>query len=50
MNRRNKEIAENMQVTVKSVETYRFRLMKKLGCANAAELIRYAIRAGIVKA
>jgi len=46
---RNKEIAGRMQVTVKSIETYRFRLMKKLGCASAAELVRYAIRAGIVK-
>ena len=48
--KRNKEIAERMQVTVKSVETYRFRLMKKLGCASAAALVRFAIRAGIVKA
>jgi DNA-binding NarL/FixJ family response regulator len=48
--RRNKEIAGHMAVTVKSVETYRFRLMKKLGYASAAELIRYAIREGVVQA
>ena len=48
--RRNKEIAESLAVTVNSVETYRTRLMKKLGCANTAELVRYAIRGGIVQA
>jgi DNA-binding NarL/FixJ family response regulator len=46
--RRNKEIAEQMGVGVKSIETYRSRLMHKLGCASAADLTRYAIREGIV--
>jgi two-component system, NarL family, response regulator NreC len=45
--KRNKEIAELLKVRVKSVETYRARLTKKLGCANTSELIRYAIREGI---
>jgi len=48
--RRNKEIAGDMAVTAKSVETYRFRLMKKLGFGSTAEMIRYAIREGIVQA
>jgi DNA-binding NarL/FixJ family response regulator len=46
--KRNKEIAEALEINVKSVETYRSRLMKKLGCASASELTRYAIREGIV--
>jgi DNA-binding NarL/FixJ family response regulator len=45
--KRNKEIAEALQVGVKSVETYRSRLMKKLGCASTNELTRYAIREGL---
>lgn len=45
--KRNKEIAEALNIGVKSVETYRSRLMKKLGCASANELTRYAIREGI---
>jgi DNA-binding NarL/FixJ family response regulator len=45
--KRNKEIAEALGVAVKSVETYRSRLMKKLGCFSASELTRYAIREGI---
>lgn len=45
--RRNKEIAAELAISVKSVETYRSRLMKKLGCSSSAELIRYAVREGI---
>jgi DNA-binding NarL/FixJ family response regulator len=45
--RRNKEIAQQLGVSAKSVESYRSRLMKRLGCPSAAELIRYAIREGI---
>lgn len=45
--KRNKEIAELLSVAPKSVETYRSRLMKKLGCSSANELTRYAIREGI---
>ena len=47
---RNKEIAVALAVTVKSAETYRSRLQKKLGCAGTAELVRYAIREGIAEA
>ena len=45
--RRNKEIAEELGIALKSAETFRSRLMKKLGCANTNELIRYALREGI---
>jgi DNA-binding NarL/FixJ family response regulator len=45
-----KEIAGELQVSTKSIETYRVRLVKKTGCKTRADLIRYAIRIGIVKA
>jgi two-component system, NarL family, response regulator NreC len=48
--KRNKEIAEQLQVGVKSVETYRARLMQKLGCASTADLTRYAVREKVVEA
>ena len=48
--RRNKEIADELAISVKSVEACRSRLMKKLNCTSAAELVRYAIREGIVAA
>ena len=42
--KRNKDIATILRISLKSVETYRARLMKKLGCSNSNELIRYAVR------
>jgi DNA-binding NarL/FixJ family response regulator len=48
--RRSKEIALQLGISPKSVEAYRSRLMKKLSCSNAADLVRYAIREGIATA
>jgi len=45
--RRNKEIATLLSISPKSVEAYRSRVMKKLGCSSSAELVRYAVREGI---
>jgi DNA-binding NarL/FixJ family response regulator len=45
--KRNKEIAAELDVSVKSVEAFRSRLMKKTGCLSSAELVRYAVREGI---
>jgi DNA-binding NarL/FixJ family response regulator len=45
--RRNKEIAAQLALSIKSIEAYRSRLMKKLGCTSTAELVRYAVREGI---
>ena len=45
---RTKEIADNLGIGVKSVETYRARLMEKLKLGSVAELTRYAVREGIV--
>ncbi len=49
LGKRNKEIAVNLNVTTKSVEAYRSRLMTKLGCNSPAELTRFAIREGIAE-
>jgi DNA-binding NarL/FixJ family response regulator len=48
--RRNKEISTELKVGVKSVETYRARVMKKAGCNSPAELVRFAIREGLAQA
>lgn len=45
---RNKEIAVRLKVGTKSVETYRSRMMKKLGYHSTAELIRHAVREGLI--
>lgn len=46
---RNKEIAEALKVGVKSVETYRARLMRKLECESPAELVRCAVKLGVAR-
>lgn len=46
--RRNKQIAADLKLSAKSIETYRARLMKKVGCSSSAELVRFAVREGIV--
>lgn len=48
--RRTKEVASDLGISVKTVETYRSRLMHKLGIDNLAGLVRFAIRAGLVTA
>jgi two-component system response regulator NreC len=43
-----KEIAVLLDLTVKSVESYRSRIMEKLDIHQTAGLVRYAIRRGII--
>ncbi|MBI5302554.1 MAG: response regulator transcription factor [Chloroflexi bacterium] len=43
-----REIAERWSISVKTVDTHRANIMEKLGIHNSAELIKYAIRNGIV--
>lgn len=42
----NQEIADRLGLSVKTVETYRARAMEKLGLANRAALVRYALEKG----
>lgn len=42
----NKEIAAKLAVSVKTVETYRYRAVEKLGLRGRADLVRYAIEQG----
>jgi two-component system, NarL family, response regulator NreC len=42
----NKEIATQLVLSVKTVETYRARAMEKLGLASRAALVRYALERG----
>lgn len=40
--------AELLSLSPKTIETYRHRAMQKLGLTNRAELVRYALRAGLL--
>jgi two-component system response regulator NreC len=42
----NREAAEQLGLSVKSVESYRARLMEKLGVTTRAELVRFALDSG----
>jgi two-component system, NarL family, response regulator NreC len=44
----NQEIGDRINLSVKSVETYRARLMEKLGLHSRAELVRYALDCGLL--
>jgi two-component system, NarL family, response regulator NreC len=44
-----KEIATLLNLTVKSVESYRSRIMDKLDIHQTAGLVRYAIRSGLIE-
>ena len=41
------QIAEILHISIKTVETYRQKIMQKLGTKSVAELTKYAIREGL---
>jgi DNA-binding NarL/FixJ family response regulator len=45
-----KEIAVALGLSVKTAETHRANLMKRLNCHTASEIVRYAIRNNIIEA
>ena len=44
----NKQIAEKLFISVKTVETYRARAQEKLGLRGRAALVRYALQRGLL--
>lgn len=42
------EIAEQLNISTKTVSTYRTRILEKMALSNNAELMQYAIRQGLV--
>ncbi|MGD8523235.1 MAG: response regulator transcription factor [Desulfobacterales bacterium] len=45
----NREIATAYHISIKTVDTYRFRILKKLDLRNNAELSRFAIQNGLIE-
>ena len=46
----NAEIAEQLYLSVRTVETHRAHIQQKLGVTTRAELVRYALDRGLVDA
>jgi DNA-binding CsgD family transcriptional regulator len=44
-----REMAEKLHISVKTIDTHRAHLMDKLACRSRAELVTYAITAGMLK-
>ena len=43
-----REIAERLSISPKTVDTYRSRLMRKIGVENLVDLVKFAIRHGVI--
>jgi DNA-binding NarL/FixJ family response regulator len=43
------EIADELALSVKTVSTYRTRIIEKLGLRNNAEIMRYALQQGLIR-
>ena len=48
--RRSKDIAQRLDVSVKTVETHRAAVMRKIGAGSIADVVRYAVRNHIISA
>ena len=46
----NQEIAQELGISPKTVDTYRQRIMEKLGLERRSGLVRYALRKGLLRA
>jgi DNA-binding NarL/FixJ family response regulator len=44
----NQEVADTLFISIKTVETHKTNILEKLGLKNTAELVRYAIKNGII--
>ena len=44
------EIGKKLFLSPKTVDTYRSRLMQKLGLSHRSELVRFALKTGVLKA
>jgi two-component system response regulator NreC len=45
----NREVAERLEISIRTAETHRAHVMQKLGLRNQNELIRYAVRRGLIR-
>jgi two-component system response regulator NreC len=46
--RTNQEIAEHLILSIKTVQTHRAHILRKLGAHDRADLVRHAISVGMI--
>ena len=46
----NKQIAAKLRLSIKTIETHRIQVMRRVGIRGTAGLVRYAIRIGLATA
>jgi DNA-binding NarL/FixJ family response regulator len=44
----NKEVADELFISIKTVDTHKAHILEKLGLKNTAELVKYAIKNGLI--
>lgn len=44
----NQSIAQQLELSVKTIESYRARLLRKLGLRSRADIVRYAVETGLL--
>jgi len=44
----NQEIADQLVISIKTVQAHRANVMEKLGLRNVTHLVRFAVRAGLI--
>jgi DNA-binding NarL/FixJ family response regulator len=47
---KNRDVARTLNISVKTAETHRARIMAKLEMNSVTDLVRYAIRNGLISA
>ena len=46
--RQNKQISESLDISIRTIETHRFNIMKKLGVNNAVDMVNKTVKENIV--
>lgn len=47
--RSNKDVANDLDLSVKTIEAHRYNIYRKIGVHNTAGLVHYAIYKGLIK-
>jgi len=47
--RTNRQVGDELAISVRTVEGHRGRAMMKIGATNMSDLIRYAVRIGLIE-